>query len=351
MRAYLAASGSLDCLAGERVRQALQQERLTGEEALTDAQVGALARRLSLQEGIAVRGVCEVDGPRVKLDVEALAVKQGTAQSSAHWPPVEGPAESAPYLVMQLAHQVHLYLTGEWATGVDRSKVATKDIEIIEDSNPAEKVEKAESSIRLKVELDKQGTDYQPGNKMTVTVRADQTCYVAVYNVDSSGEVTLLFPNQWDESNRLEKGQPVVIPDRDDTWELKITEGGGEEEIIVLASEKQLKFPGAEVFKEEALPRVARSIHTFVNGDRGKKTKGVVAQMKVPDGDSAPPDPWSSSVVRFFVSNSKKMPAPLPDTGGAKRMPAPTPAVKRMPAPTPAVKRMPAPAPGLGGQE
>src|SRR5260221_10517948 len=76
---------------------------------------------------------------------------------------------------------------------------------------------------------------YQPGDAMTVKVRASDDAYLLVYEIDSDGDVRLLYP--WRRSNGLVEGHRTYrLPEQDSGYELVVERQTGEGFVVALAS-------------------------------------------------------------------------------------------------------------------
>ncbi|HBZ00349.1 MAG TPA: hypothetical protein DEO84_03405, partial [candidate division Zixibacteria bacterium] len=71
---------------------------------------------------------------------------------------------------------------------------------------------------------------------VAVYFRADQDCYVVVYDVDPSGEVTVLFPNSMSGSTYASADQVYRIPDTNDDFKMEVSGASGREHIYAVAS-------------------------------------------------------------------------------------------------------------------
>lgn len=84
--------------------------------------------------------------------------------------------------------------------------------------------------------LDKPGAipKYKPGERMVVKLSAASDCNVLVFDYDSKGTLTQLFPNEYETSGTLKAGQTVEIGGGDSKYTLDVA-GKGMERIFVYA--------------------------------------------------------------------------------------------------------------------
>ena len=85
--------------------------------------------------------------------------------------------------------------------------------------------------------------EYYEGDNITVYFRANKDCYVVLYNLDSRGNVNILYPaDRWDDS-RVERDRTYRIPDSYDDYELTVRGPEGVEYIQAVASMMPLPIP------------------------------------------------------------------------------------------------------------
>ena len=53
---------------------------------------------------------------------------------------------------------------------------------------------------------------YAVGEEVRISVRPAETSYVYVFDVKPNGEITQIFPNRFDDNNRVSGGQTMTIP-------------------------------------------------------------------------------------------------------------------------------------------
>ncbi len=78
---------------------------------------------------------------------------------------------------------------------------------------------------------------YKPGDLMQVKVRASDDAYLLVYEIDTDGNVRVLFPYQG-QSGFVEGRRTVRVPDEDSNVELVVEQNTGEAYIVALTSEE-----------------------------------------------------------------------------------------------------------------
>lgn len=77
---------------------------------------------------------------------------------------------------------------------------------------------------------------YFYGEDVAVYFRTDQDCYVVVYDVDPSGEVTILYPSSMSGSSYAKADEVYRIPDYADDYRIEVSGNSGREHIFAVAS-------------------------------------------------------------------------------------------------------------------
>jgi hypothetical protein len=87
------------------------------------------------------------------------------------------------------------------------------------------------------------GARYYFGEDVAVFFRAEQDCYVVVYDIDPSGEVNILFPSSLNGSSSVEGGRVYRVPDYNDDFRLEVAGNSGNEHIFAVASYDYINPP------------------------------------------------------------------------------------------------------------
>lgn len=85
----------------------------------------------------------------------------------------------------------------------------------------------------LTVTLHANASQAKVGDKPLFTVRTDQDCSLTLINVDKSGAGTVIFPNKFDQNNRIEGGRDFVFPAADAAFDFKFLDPGIETVIAI----------------------------------------------------------------------------------------------------------------------
>lgn len=84
---------------------------------------------------------------------------------------------------------------------------------------------------------------YYYGEDIAVYFRAEQDCYAVIYDIDPSGEVTILFPSNYYNSAYVTGGEVYRIPDHYSDYSLEVSGQSGTEHIFAVASNEYLDPP------------------------------------------------------------------------------------------------------------
>ena len=116
---------------------------------------------------------------------------------------------------------------------------------------------------------------YIGGDEMSITLLANQNCYVKVYHIDVNSQMQLIFPNRINRNNYLTANTTRVIPEA--PVQLSLHAPFGQETIFVIASGEQFQNLEAEFVQIRQASREAT---------RSVAVGGASLQVKP---DSAPP--------------------------------------------------------------
>jgi len=91
--------------------------------------------------------------------------------------------------------------------------------------------------VNVDVWFDKQcGTPYEQGEKILISFRTTADAYVTVYDIDTRGNVSVLFPNRHYPDNFVRGNRTYTMPNRDYTYDLVVEGPEGIEYVDVIAS-------------------------------------------------------------------------------------------------------------------
>lgn len=154
------------------------------------------------------------------------------------------------------------------------------------ESEPAAAV----STEALKVELWTDQKEHKIGEKMKVYVKASQDCYLTLIDVGTSGDATVIFPNNYTPSNAAKAGATYTIPDPTAGFEFEISGPAGLELIRAIAS----KEPVVDLTE-------AMQAFNSENPFGGVKDPPVLTRNIHVTAKKAKPGDWAEAVLRVTI--------------------------------------------------
>lgn len=95
----------------------------------------------------------------------------------------------------------------------------------------------ARDTVKVDIWFDKQcGAAYKQGEKIIINFRASADSYLTVYDIDTRGQVSVLFPNRHQPDNFVRGGQTYSVPDRSYSYDLVIEGPEGIEYVDAASS-------------------------------------------------------------------------------------------------------------------
>ena len=99
-------------------------------------------------------------------------------------------------------------------------------------------------NLNIDIWLNKaEGSTYYYGEDVAIYFQTNQDCYVVVYDIDPAGNVSMLFPADYESSCFVRAGEQYRIPDIYDDYRLEITGPSGPEHIYAVATPKPITPP------------------------------------------------------------------------------------------------------------
>jgi len=96
----------------------------------------------------------------------------------------------------------------------------------------------ANKDLEVNVWTDKgnQNPTYYVGERIYISFTVTKDCYIALYDIDSTGNVNILFPNPYHPDNLVRKGRVYTLPSSNYRHDLVIKGPTGEEIFFAVAS-------------------------------------------------------------------------------------------------------------------
>ena len=100
------------------------------------------------------------------------------------------------------------------------------------------------ASQRLAIDLavDREDRVYRIGDRLRLALRCEQDGYVTVFDVGTSGQATMIFPNHFQRSNRVYAGQAITIPSGSARFVINVGGPPGVDVIKVIATRQPLSL-------------------------------------------------------------------------------------------------------------
>jgi len=143
------------------------------------------------------------------------------------------------------------------------------------------------------------GATYYFGEDVAVYFRASEDCYAVVYDIDPAGNVSLLFPSDYNSECFIRGGEVYRIPDPYDDYRLEVTGPKGKEYIYAVASPYRIDPPEFMRYESFEYGNWDSYYDDFVHTMRGEMM-GFVADLnnRIVKGE-----PYVSAQTMFFINN------------------------------------------------
>ncbi len=138
-----------------------------------------------------------------------------------------------------------------------------------------------DTDIQVALTADK--SEVAPGEKIVIKIRVDRQCYVTILNVDSTGQVVRLWPNEYSgDECRISPESPRELPGPGDDFEIVAVGPGGVDRLIAVATSEKGCILDADGFSD--LPdtpfKIFKSTGTQFALDFRKKVDSLPASTR-----------------------------------------------------------------------
>jgi len=267
-----------------------------------------------------ISGSYTIDGNKISLRAWVSNVKTGEVKFSDN---VEGPKSDLFYFAHQLANRLHYKITGglwipEETAMVTPTPEATKSVSFPtqtpvvnnpapeyvnvrpEETDPSSRLFSSDLTAKttgwnniLDLSVDRgEFSTYHQKDKMFISFRASEDCYITIYCIQSDGSVLLVFPNQKDKDNYLKSSQLYTLPSKNDMWEYEMGGIPGLESLIAIASIKPLSIDinKEELDSMEFMPQVNSSPNDFI-------VKTIIPELNID-----PENKYVVKVLKYYLA-------------------------------------------------
>jgi hypothetical protein len=123
----------------------------------------------------------------------------------------------------------------------------------------------APGSLRVSTWVDRHDLTYARGDAVRIFVKTNEDAYVTIINVGPSGKVTQLFPNAFQQSNRVAANRTLEVPSANSGSRINVSGPVGAELIKVFVSSEPIKIiPEAQLMGSGAFRSLAGGVSDLV---------------------------------------------------------------------------------------
>ena len=120
--------------------------------------------------------------------------------------------------------------------------------------------------------------------------RSDMDCYLTLFNIGTSGKLTILFPNYLFQNNFITANKIYAIPGEEYPFEYELSGPSGAEKIKALATTSKLNLLDFEFSKAEFF-------HSVESGIAARDISIVAKEI-----EKVPVDNWAEAMCEFEVT-------------------------------------------------
>lgn len=167
-------------------------------------------------------------------------------------------------------------------------------------------VNPVQTSLQAKVSVDRVGTNpvYYVGENVRITVSVNQDAYVYLFSIDAGGEVSLILPNRLSGGSELMKANEVrQFPPAGANWQLTVAGNGGQEQVLAVASKRQLNLSDIATFKNDQ-PFATANANVQGSAGLARPLALVVTPL--------PPQDWVTVTTQYQVQTRPFVNTPPP---------------------------------------
>jgi Domain of unknown function (DUF4384) len=165
----------------------------------------------------------------------------------------------------------------ELATDITDDEV----VKVVKVAGVAGRPAKAAYAAELSLTSDKD--TYQQGDGPTFTILSARECFLTLTNVDEKGEGTVLFPNRFQQDNRIRPNVEVALPGANAPFQYRMKDKGVETVIAVCTEGNK----GVDGIKHD----FTRSAFTSVPNYTRSVARSIAVEPKGPTPSAAPARP------------------------------------------------------------
>ena len=158
------------------------------------------------------------------------------------------------------------------------------------------------TSQRAQRRMLKKTLDLKIGDSIYFTFESERDAYLTLFNVDSHGSITILFPNSLHPLNRVLAGKRYTIPTPEMGFEIKMAGPAGQEMVKAVATDYPVDLDALNAKTTTGLFRSLEGGEAFSeNLSRAMMLVVTPPQQKVPEGGISL-EHWATDYVIVHVS-------------------------------------------------
>jgi hypothetical protein len=167
-------------------------------------------------------------------------------------------------------------------------------------------VNPVQTTLQAQVNVDRAGVNplYYVGENVKISVSVNQDAYVYLFSIDARGAVSMILPNKLSGGSEFMRGgETRQFPPAGANWTLTIDGNGGQEQVLAVASKRQLNLSDIATF-QNGQPFAT----TNVQGASGLARP--LALVVTP----LPPQDWVTATTTYQVQVRSFVTTPQPST-------------------------------------
>ena len=178
----------------------------------------------------------------------------------------------------------------------------------------------APGSLRISTWVDRHDLTYARGDAVRIFVKTNEDAYVTIINVGPSGKVTQLFPNAFQQSNRVAANRALEVPSANGGSRINVSGPVGAELIKVFVSSEPIKIipesqlVGSGAFRSLAggVSDLVRNLEVSAGGPAGGQSKFAISNLVIKTISSRRAS--NAAKPAFVMAQAAKPAQPAPST-------------------------------------
>ena len=164
-------------------------------------------------------------------------------------------------------------------------------------------VNPVQTTLQARVWMDRAGTNptYYVGENVRISVSVNQDAYVYLFSIDARGEVSMILPNRLTGGSELMRaGETRQFPPAGANWQLTVSGNGGQEQVLAVASKRQLNLSEIATFQNG---QPFATSNSNVQGASGLARPLALVVTPLPPQDWVTTTATYQVALRSFVTN------------------------------------------------